>query len=111
MSRPLKIIIIIAVVLGVFLVVAKSAGWIGKEESTKVELSTVERKTITETVIASGKIQPEVEVKISVEVSGEIIELPFQEGAQVKKGDLLVKINPDLFIAAVNRALAHFLLG
>ena len=106
MSRPLKIIIIIAVVLVVFLVVAKSAGWIGKEESTKVELSTVERKTITETVIASGKIQPEVEVKISVEVSGEIIELPFQEGAQVKKGDLLVKINPDLFIAAVNRARA-----
>jgi len=106
MSRPLKIIIIIAVVLVVFLVVAKSAGWIGKEESTKVELSTVERKTITETVIASGKIQPEVEVKISAEVSGEIIELPFQEGAQVKKGDLLVKINPDLFIAAVNRARA-----
>ncbi|QNR22873.1 efflux RND transporter periplasmic adaptor subunit [Croceimicrobium hydrocarbonivorans] len=106
MSRPLKTIIIIAVVLIVFLVVAKSAGWIGEEESTKVELSKVERKTITETVIASGKIQPEVEVKISAEVSGEIIELPFQEGAQVKKGDLLVKINPDLFIAAVNRARA-----
>lgn len=106
MSRPLKTIIIITVVLIVFLVVAKSAGWIGEEETTKVELSKVERKSITETVIASGKIQPEVEVKISAEVSGEIIELPFQEGAQVKKGDLLVKINPDLFIAAVNRARA-----
>jgi len=86
--------------------VAKKAGWIGKEEGLNVEIGLVEEQSITETVVASGKIQPEVEVKISAEVSGEIIELPFQEGARVQKGDLLVKINPDLFVAAVNRSRA-----
>lgn len=106
MSKTLKIVIAAVVVLVIFLVVAKQAGWVGKEEGMSVELGTVEKKTITETVVASGKIQPEVEVKISAEVSGEIIELPFKEGAAVKKGDLLVRINPDLFVAAVNRSNA-----
>ncbi len=106
MSKTLKIIIIVAVLLIVGLILAKKQGWIGKEEGLAIEVATVEKRAITETVIASGKIQPEVEVKISAEVSGEIIELPFQEGASVKKGDLLVKINPDLFQAAVNRSRA-----
>lgn len=106
MSKTLKIILAIAAVLVILLVVAKQAGWVGQEEGTKVEFGIVEKKTITETVVASGKIQPEVEVKISAEVSGEIIELPFKEGASVKKGDLLVRINPDLFLAAVNRSNA-----
>lgn len=106
MSKTLKIIIIVTVLLIVGLILAKKQGWIGKEEGLAIEVATVEKRAITETVIASGKIQPEVEVKISAEVSGEIIELPFQEGASVKKGDLLVKINPDLFQAAVNRSRA-----
>lgn len=106
MSKTLKIILIAVVLLIIFLVIGKQAGWLGKEEGLAVEFGTVEKMTITETVVASGKIQPEVEVKISAEVSGEIIELPFKEGAAVKKGDLLVKINPDLFVAAVNRSLA-----
>lgn len=106
MNKTLKIAIIVAVVLIIGLITAKKLGWIGQEEGMAVEVSTVERMAITETVIASGKIQPEVEVKISAEVSGEIIQLPFQEGASVKKGDLLVKINPDLFLAAVNRSKA-----
>lgn len=106
MNKTLKILIPIAVVLIILLVVAKKSGWIGKEEGIEVEFGVVSEKSITETVVASGKIQPEVEVKISAEVSGEIIELPFQEGAKVQKGDLLVKINPDLFLAAVNRASA-----
>ena len=106
MNKTLKIAIIAAVVLIIGLITAKKLGWIGQEEGMAVEVSTVERMAITETVIASGKIQPEVEVKISAEVSGEIIQLPFQEGASVKKGDLLVKINPDLFLAAVNRSKA-----
>lgn len=106
MNKTLKILIPIAVVLIILLVVAKKSGWIGKEEGIEVEFGMVSEKSITETVVASGKIQPEVEVKISAEVSGEIIELPFQEGAKVMKGDLLVKINPDLFVAAVNRASA-----
>jgi HlyD family secretion protein len=55
------------------------------------------RKTITQVVSATGKIQPEVEVKIAPEVAGEIIELPLREGADVKKGDLLVRIKPDAY--------------
>lgn len=106
MSKSLKIIIVIVVILAIGLVVAKKQGWIGTEPGMEVELGTVEKTTITETVIASGKIQPEVEVNISAEVSGEIIELPIKEGKPVQKGDLLVKINPDIFLAALNRARA-----
>ncbi|NNL82915.1 MAG: efflux RND transporter periplasmic adaptor subunit, partial [Winogradskyella sp.] len=61
-----------------------------------------------ETVSATGKIQPEVEVSISSEVSGEIIELPFKEGQEVNKGDLLVKINPDLILSQLNRSQATY---
>ncbi len=104
MSKTLKIILGIILGLIVLLVIAKSAGWVGGEKGIGVEFGLAEKMTITETVVASGKIQPEVEVKISAEVSGEIIELPFAEGASVQKGDLLVKINPDLFVAAVNRS-------
>jgi HlyD family secretion protein len=64
------------------------------------------RTDIMETVTGSGKIQPEKEVKISSDVSGEIIELPVKEGQQVKKGDLLVKINPDLYQSGLKRAKA-----
>jgi HlyD family secretion protein len=106
MSKSLKIIIAVVLVLIIVLVVAKKQGWVGKTPGMEVEFGTVDKTTITETVIASGKIQPEVEVNISAEVSGEIIELPIREGMAVKKGDLLVKINPDLFLASLNRARA-----
>lgn len=106
MSKSLKIIIVVALLLVVALIVAKKQGWIGTSPGLEVEVGKVERSVITETVIASGKIQPEVEVNISAEVSGEIIELPIREGMSVKKGDLLVKINPDLFLAALNRSRA-----
>ena len=75
-----------------------------KEQALSVE--SVSNRTIIETVAASGKIQPEIEVKITSEVSGQIIELPVKEGDLVSKGDLLVRINPDLYDAAVNRAEA-----
>lgn len=106
MNKTLKIALIILIPLVIILVVARKQGWIGSEEGTVVEITEAQLSTITESVIASGKIQPEVEVNISAEVSGEIIELPVKEGSEVKKGDLLVKINPDLFIAAVNRTKA-----
>src|SRR6266545_3240483 len=61
------------------------------------------RKTIVQTVSATGKIQPEVEVKISPEVAGEIIELPVDDGMRVKKGDLLVKIKPDSYRALLEQ--------
>jgi HlyD family secretion protein len=74
--------------------------------NTKVTVVKSEKRSIVETVVANGKIQPETEVVISSEVSGKILELPFKEGDKVKEGDLLVKINPDLALAALDRAEA-----
>lgn len=96
-----------AAVVVVLLIVLKQKGVIGKgEEGKEVETAKVEAITLTETVSATGKVQPEVEVKISSEVSGEIIELPIKEGQAIKKGDLLVRINPDLYESGVNRSAA-----
>lgn len=96
-----------AVVLVVVLLVLSKMGFIGnKDKGKEVEVAQVDQMTIIETVSATGKIQPEIEVKISSEVSGEIISLPVKEGQVVKKGDLLVKINPDLYTSGYNRTLA-----
>ena len=104
-----KMYIIIASIIGIvaLLLILKATGKIGNNEEEKlVEIDKVKEITITETVSATGKIQPEIEVKISSEVSGEIIALPIKEGQQVKKGELLVKINPDLYVSGVNRTVA-----
>lgn len=77
-----------------------------KDEGTKVSVEKVATHTITETVTASGKIYPETEVKISPEVSGEIIELNINEGDSVAKGQLLVKINPAIYSSQVQQAEA-----
>lgn len=90
----------------VLLVVGKKAGWFGEEYAISVAVETVESKTITEFITANGKIQPETEVKISPDVSGEVIELYVKEGDQVKAGDPLCVIKPDIYISAVNRAEA-----
>ena len=96
-----------AVVLVATLLVLSKKGIIGnKDTSIEVEIAKVDTMTIVETVSATGKIQPEIEVKISSEVSGEIIALPVKEGQVVKKGDLLVKINPDLYTSGYNRTVA-----
>lgn len=93
------------VILGV---VGSSAGWWGGGERTEsVETETAERRTITQVVTASGKIQPEVEVKISPDVSGEIIELRVREGNYVEQGDLLARIRPDSYEAALEQAKAN----
>jgi HlyD family secretion protein len=94
------------VLIVVFLVVGKKAGWIGQEFAVSVATQKVESKTITELITANGKIQPETEVKISPDVSGEIIELYVAEGDQVKAGDPLCVIKPDMYISALNRAEA-----
>jgi HlyD family secretion protein len=97
----------IAVVIIVVLFTLSKLGIIGNKNLGKeVELSTVSDMTIIETVSATGKIQPETEIKISSEVSGEIIELPIVEGQMVKKGQLLVRINPDLYTSSLNRSVA-----
>src|SRR6476620_5272061 len=96
-----------AVILIVLLLVLAKAGVLGnKTKGVEVEVANVDEITIVETVSATGKIQPEIEVKISTEVSGEIIALPVKEGQVVKKGDLLVKINPDLYISGYERTVA-----
>ena len=97
-----------AIVLIVLLIALSKAGVLGnKEKGIEVETASVDQITIVETVSATGKIQPEIEVKISSEVSGEIIELPVKEGQVVKKGDLLVKINPDLYTSGLNRSVSN----
>ena len=93
-KKTLYIVIISVVVLLAFLIGGKKAGWFGKQGNFKeVETKKIAKIDIVETVSATGKIQPEIEVKLSSEVSGEVIELPIVEGQQVKKGDLLVRVN------------------
>src|SRR4029450_13264172 len=74
-----------------------------REKPIPVTTETAVRKTILQTVSATGKIQPETEVKISPEVAGEIIDLPVEDGKAVKKGDLLVRIKPDSYKALLEQ--------
>ena len=106
-KKTLIWISIITVLLITVLLIGSKAGWFGKKGNFKeVEVTKIELIDIVETVAATGKIQPEIEVKLSSEVSGEIIELPIKEGQQVEKGDLLVKINPDLVQAVLSQSQA-----
>ncbi len=106
-KKRLLLILGIALLIIVILVYGKKAGWFGKDGNQKeVSITKIEKINIIETVSATGKIQPEVEVKLSSEVSGEIIDLPIKEGQQVKKGDLLVRINPDIIQSGLNRSQA-----
>ncbi|UFH36656.1 efflux RND transporter periplasmic adaptor subunit [Flavobacterium acetivorans] len=96
-----------AVLVIVALITLSKSGVIGnKDTGIEIETAQVNVSTIVETVSATGKIQPEIEVKIASMVSGEIISLPVKEGQVVKKGDLLVKINPDLYTSSLNRTIA-----
>ena len=83
-------------------------GWIGGIKPIEVEIYQAGLGSITELVTASGEIQPEVEVRVSPEVPGEIIELNIMEGDFVDEGKLLVKIRPDNFINALERAKANY---
>lgn len=99
--------LIVLLVLGV-------AGGVGvwkykhqEEKPIEIQTEKVQRRDLTELVVATGRIQPVVQVKISPEVSGEITELPVKEGQEVKKGDLLIKIKPDYYVANRNSAEAN----
>ena len=106
-KKTIYILVGSAIGLILLLIILKKTGVVGNNDDSKiVELSKVAQTTIVETVSATGKIQPEIEVKISSEVSGEVIALTVKEGQQVKKGDLLVRINPDLYESGVNRSVA-----
>jgi HlyD family secretion protein len=98
-NRVLKILGIAVVVLILFAVIGKKAGWFGKAVTVNVAVEKAELRSITETITANGKIQPEKEVKISPDVSGEIVELNVKEGDHVEKGILLCRIKPDVYIS------------
>lgn len=98
---------IIILLIGVSLV-GRKMGWIGGIKPIEVETQLADSGSITELVTASGEIQPEVEVRVSPEVPGEIIELNIMEGEFVDEGKLLVKIRPDNFINALERAKANY---
>ncbi|PCH98143.1 MAG: efflux transporter periplasmic adaptor subunit [Bacteroidetes bacterium] len=103
MNKTVKILLVTVVTLLIIVGIGKKLEWFGKKDRLGIESEWVELRTIVETVSANGKIQPEVEVKISPDVSGEIIELAVKEGDEVKVGDLLLKINPDIYVSSVDR--------
>ena len=103
----MKWFILGGVVLLVALIVGAKMKAQRSQQGTVVTFEKAVTKTITQLVNATGKIQPELEVKISPEVSGEIIELPLREGAEVKKGDLLVSIKPDNYRYQVEQQEAN----
>lgn len=105
-NKILKILIPLTVVLIIIAIIGKKQGWFGKGVTVKVAVETVEKRTIVETITANGKIQPEKEVKISPDVSGEIVELNVREGDDVVKGQLLLRIKPDVYISQRDRSLA-----
>ncbi|GAB4236965.1 MAG: efflux RND transporter periplasmic adaptor subunit [Ekhidna sp.] len=97
----------VVVFLVLFAIIGKKAGIVGQKKKIEVELAKAEKGTIVEKVSASGQVQPVVEVQISPEVSGEIIELKIEEGDSVSKGDFLLRIRPDNFQSALERANAN----
>jgi HlyD family secretion protein len=105
-NKLLTYSIVGVVVLIVVLIIGKKAGWFGASYDINVTTKIVERRTITEQITANGKVQPETEVKISPDVSGEIIELDVREGDEVKQGQLLLVIKPDIYIQALNQSQA-----
>jgi HlyD family secretion protein len=98
----ISIIVVVLVGLGVL-------AFYGSNRTPVITVQTekVQRRTITQIVSATGKIQPEIQVKINAEVSGEIIELPVREGQRVKKGQVLVRIKPDYYLAQYESAQAN----
>lgn len=104
----LKHILIGAGAIIAVLIVLALTGVIGKKQVEKVTVEKANAKTVIETVTASGKIQPETEVKLSSEVSGEVTELLVKEGDVVKKGQLLCKVRPDILQSGYERAVASY---
>ena len=106
-----KKIIVAAIIVVAGVALALTATLKKQVAPITVETEKVTRRTLVEKVTANGKIEPVVQVKISPEVSGEIIELDVKEGQHVKKGDLLLKIRPDNYVAARDSAAASYKLA
>jgi HlyD family secretion protein len=106
MSKKLKWIIGILLGLIILLVVLGKAGVLGKDEGVQVTAEKATMRNITETVTASGKVFPEVEVKITPDISGQIVDLEVQEGDTVHKGQVLAKIYADIYSSQRDQASA-----
>ncbi len=104
--RLMKLLGLVVASISLVIIIAQKVGWISSEKPITVNTEKVERRNIIETVSASGKIQPETEVKISPDVSGEIVNLYVKEGDVVVKGDLLLKIKPDTYLSILERSRA-----
>ncbi len=104
MSKKIWWIIGILVVVIIALVVLKKSGAIGKEEGIKVATEKITKRTIIETVSASGKVYPEDERKVSSDVSGEVVEMYVEEGDSVRKGQILARVFADVLTSARDRA-------
>lgn len=105
-NKVVRYLLLAAGVLIIFAIVGKKAGWFGTGPATKVTTENAQKRTIIETITANGRIQPETEVKLSPDVSGEIVEMDVREGDSVKKGDLLVKIKQDFYLSSRDRVNA-----
>ena len=103
MKKITKIIIFSTIGVVLLLFIGKASGVFGKPDKMEVETDLVKKRTITEIITANGKVQPEMEVKISSDVSGEIVELYIKEGEMVKEGDILLKIRPDIYQSNLDR--------
>src|SRR5215210_7999668 len=104
-KKMLWIIIGLAAVI-LLLIILKKQGVIGKEEGIKVTAEKAANRTIIETVNASGKVYPEVEVKVSPDISGEIVELNVSEGDSVRRGQVLARIYADIYNSQRDQAAA-----
>lgn len=108
MGKTTKIILIVVGAIVLLLIIGKVTGIIGKPAKIQVATDKASTRDITESVSASGKIKAHVEVKISPEVSGEVVELPVKEGDVVKKGQLICRIRPDILQSGYDRTVASY---
>ncbi|MEI6576474.1 MAG: efflux RND transporter periplasmic adaptor subunit [Bacteroidota bacterium] len=102
----IKIGIGAVVIIIIVLAIGKKQGWIGKNTEIKISVEKVSTRSIIETVTANGKIQPEIEVKVSPDISGELTELFVKEGDRVKAGQVLAKVDPEMYISNYDQSVA-----
>ncbi len=105
-KKSSKYLLIAVLALIGFAVIGKVAGWFGQPKLKKVATELPKHRDIVETITANGKVQPQTEVQLSPDVSGEIVDLYVVEGQEVQEGDLLLKIRPDIYLSNLDRVRA-----